>query len=698
MSAIESVFGCKGRVVASAMRMVALVIVVLALGTHLFPAGLQAQPPKVYIGYLHSHSTFSWDAQPGALPPDQAFAYAKHVAGIDFLAITDHTNGFTPAEYEALNAAAEVYDDPDSQFVAIAGQELGLWSPNGYGHLNLLEPPGRADSISDDSTRTDLANAYGYISKFDLLAQFNHPTPNGSSNFNDFAYVPALDGNLQLLEILNGRRSESYEPYWFDALGKGWHLGVTGDQDNHDTHYGDTVSSSGDIYLTGVLSDSLTKPQILAALRNRRTYAFMASPASDRISVTEFTANGHWLGDAFAEANSEVELRISAHAQTPFLSVQLYKNYKLLAIEFVDSDRFEWSFADQDAYGENHYFAKLVQQDGDIAWTSPIWVNAPGSTQAPVDTVLPIAQLKPDNQSGLPLHLGQTNVRLRGIVTAGTQFGNLGPGFLQDSTGGIAVYGDRFVKSVVPGFEVEVVGAVDFFNGLTEITPYSVQRIGVKSQPEPLEVTTGQIASQGERYEGSLVRVSGVSISGALPGPGADSNLSIDDGSGSCVLRIDKDTDIPGHATPTGPLEIVGVVSQYDPSAPYLTGYQLMPRSWGDLRISTSVGAEEESHNEVPQTFELYQNYPNPLRSTPPYEVTTEIPYQLFGDGPVVLTIHNVRGEVIRTLVNENMSRGDYRIRWDGLDQWGRPVVSGIYFYKLRFKEEVKFRKMLVMR
>jgi hypothetical protein len=661
-------------------------------------ATVEAQQPQVYIGYLHSHSTFSWDAQPSALPPAEAYSYAWHVAGLDFLAITDHTNGLTRDEYEALKAAAARYDDPDSQFVAIAGQELGAWGSSGYGHLNLFEPPGRADNASNDSTRRNLGNAYGYIDKFDLLAQFNHPRPNGSSNFNNFEYVSALDDNLQLLEILNGKRSEDYELYWLRALSEGWYVGVSGDQDNHDTNYGTTVSNAGDIYLTGVLADSLTKPKIMEALRNRRTFAFMTSPASDRIYITEFTADGNWVGDVFTQSDNQVELRVAARAETPFLSVQLYKNAHLLAMETIDTNSFEWSYIDDEAFGENYYFVKLVQRDADIAWTSPIWVNSPGSTVAPADTVVPIAQLRPNTQDGIPMQLGRTNVKVRGIVTAGSQFGARGPGFLQDSTGGVAVYGDLFAKSVVPGFEVEVVGAVDFFNGLIEFSPYSVKRVGVKTEPEPIVASTGDIAANGENYEGLLVRVTGVTISGAFPGPGSNANLIIDDGSGPLTLRIDKDTDIPGHATPSGPVEIVGIVSQYDLEPPYDSGYQLMPRQWSDIVPVTAVELSEETEQELPQTFELYQNYPNPLRTAPPYELTTEISYQLFEDGPVSLTIHNVRGEVIRTLVTGMQPRGEYRVQWDGLDQWGRPVVSGLYFYQLRFRDQVKFRKMLVMR
>lgn len=63
------------------------------------------------------------------------------------------------------------------------------------------------------------------------------------------------------LEVINGTRSSNYERYYLLALQKGWRVGALGDQDNHGPNYGDLRSSDGDIYLTGVLADSLTKPK-----------------------------------------------------------------------------------------------------------------------------------------------------------------------------------------------------------------------------------------------------------------------------------------------------------------------------------------------------------------------------------------------------------------------------------------------------
>jgi len=661
----------------------------MACGT---PVGLGAQPYNVYFGDLHSHSDLSLDKQPGALPPAQAYAYAKHVAEIDFLAISDHTHSpdLNVAGYNQVIAAARAYDHPDSHFVAIVGQELGLWGPGGYGHMNIFESPVRADNDSNDDTRLNLLHAYDFLIRNQLLGQFNHPLPNGSSNFSGLSYYAPVDPWMATLEVLNGKRSENYEQYYLAALQKGWHVGAVGDQDNHARNYGNTVSSSGDIYLTGVLAESLTKPAILEAIRARRTYAFQTSPAWDRIALTEFTANDHWMGESFAQSDTIVRFRVRATAPLPFRSAQLYRNgYLLQAIE-LSANAFTWEPVDSSSHGSVYYLVKLVQEDTDMLWSSPIWVNSPGEYLPPMSEPIPIARLRENWSNGVPSRFGQMNLVIQGVVTVATEFGSPGPGFLQDSTGGVAIFGEEFVKAAFPGFEMRVTGAVDFFNGLTEVTPFWVERVApTRPQPTPIAVTTHELAVNGEHYEGSLVRVSGVRLSGNFPPLDTDANLSIDDGSGPCTLRIDKDTDIDGTPTPQGKVNIIGVVGQFDLAPPYNDGYQLMPRKRADITVVSGVG--EVDSGEIPLRYALHQNHPNPFNSR------TVIRYELPRPGWVSLRIYDLLGREVRSLINEDKPAGFHQVAWDGKDNQGQDMPSGIYLYRLGSGRFASTRKLIVM-
>lgn len=652
------------------------------------PGLVTAQTYQAYFGDMHSHSSLSWDARAGSKMPAQVYAYAKHIAQIDFLAISDHTNGLPQVNYEKIRVAAAAYNDSDSQFVAIAGQELGSLGSTGYGHMNIFEAPTIAgDGLDNDEIRYNLNMAYQFIINNRVSGQFNHPsTENGNSNFLNFNYDPAADPFMTSLEVINGTRSTNYERYYLLALQKGWHVGALGDQDNHGPNYGDLRSTDGDIYLTGVLADSLTKPKILAAIRAHRTYAFETNPANDRIYLDAFTADGRWMGEVFNDGEDRVTLRLAAHASpatnTRFRQAQIYRNGFLLAWKNLSAPAFDWIVEDTNSTGSHYYFAKLVQEDGDLLWTSPIWVNSPGA--APVEPgLMTMRSLRQNFSDGVPQSFSWANVKVRGVATAGTHFGDEGPGYLQDSTGGVAIFGGDFSKAVAAfigppnAFEMEVIGGVTQFNGSLEITPYAVRRISVKPAVTSQLITTGQIAVISESLEGLLVKIVGANIvSGNFPPTGASGNLIIDDGSGRCTLRIDSDTDIDGQPTPTGKIDLIGIVNQFDSTVPYTDGYQLLPRRMADISPRTGVNND---NGEVPRQFQLSQNHPNPFFAAG----ATEIRFALPSAAEVRLEIFNLLGARVALLVDNKFLAGEHRVRWNGGAENGKTVAGGIYFYRV---------------
>ena len=99
----------------------------------------------------------------------------------------------------------------------------------------------------------------------------------------------------------------------------------------------------------------------------------------------------------------------------------------------------------------------------------------------------------------------------------------------------------------------------------------------------------------------------------------------------------------------------------------------------------------------ISETTALLPNYPNP------FNPETWIPYHLATDAEVTLTIHDVRGSVVRTLTLGYQPAGVYVNRgraayWDGKNQIGEPVASGLYFYTLTAGEFTATRKMLIMK
>ncbi|MDZ7261032.1 MAG: T9SS type A sorting domain-containing protein, partial [candidate division KSB1 bacterium] len=99
----------------------------------------------------------------------------------------------------------------------------------------------------------------------------------------------------------------------------------------------------------------------------------------------------------------------------------------------------------------------------------------------------------------------------------------------------------------------------------------------------------------------------------------------------------------------------------------------------------------------LPETFDLSQNYPNPF-SAAGIKSETRISYQLPRASQVSLKIYNTLGQLIKTLVDQKKEAGFHTTFWDGRDEQGRMVASGIYFYQLKAKDFIQTRKMLWLR
>jgi len=90
----------------------------------------------------------------------------------------------------------------------------------------------------------------------------------------------------------------------------------------------------------------------------------------------------------------------------------------------------------------------------------------------------------------------------------------------------------------------------------------------------------------------------------------------------------------------------------------------------------------------VPGEFNLAQNFPNP------FNPTTTITYSV-PTGDVTMDIFNVLGQKVKTLVNKSLAAGTYNEVWDGTNEVGELVASGVYMYKLKSEAGVKVKKML---
>ena len=118
----------------------------------------------------------------------------------------------------------------------------------------------------------------------------------------------------------------------------------------------------------------------------------------------------------------------------------------------------------------------------------------------------------------------------------------------------------------------------------------------------------------------------------------------------------------------------------------------LIATSTMNVTVNNHYGIEKTLSG-TPDEFKLEGNYPNP------FNPTTTIKYALKEDVKVSLKIYNTLGQEVRTLVNENQNKGYKEIMWDGKNNQGSVVPSGIYMYRLVAGSSfVKSNKMMLVK
>ena len=113
-----------------------------------------------------------------------------------------------------------------------------------------------------------------------------------------------------------------------------------------------------------------------------------------------------------------------------------------------------------------------------------------------------------------------------------------------------------------------------------------------------------------------------------------------------------------------------------------------------DINISGANGVYGPILAELtlPTDFALSQNYPNP------FNPETTIKYQIPNNSQVYLSIYNVIGQEVRVLINQELSAGYHSVVWDGRDNHGNLVTSGVYYFRIKADSYTDLKKMIFMK
>ena len=347
---------------------------------------------KNYFGQLHSHTAENSDGY-GTL--DEAYDHAKNVAGLDFFAVTDHSNSFDEANpndkagtynlgaynkdniqwQNGQNAAAKALS-PD--FVSIYGYEM-TWS-GGPGHMNTFNTEGFVSrnnkELNNKSNDAGLRAYYELLKNTpNVIAMFNHPGKTFGT-FSEFSYLdPVIDQRISLLEVGNGEGkvgSGAYFPSYSEytkALDKGWHLAPTNNQDNHKGNWGDSNTARTVIY-----TDDFSVNGLYDSLRDMRVYA-----TEDNNLDIVYKVNDRVLGSIFEIVPEEANFNISVKdpdSEDKISKISIITNNGQVAWSQTYSSNeavFEKTVSNPSS---GYYYVKVVQADGDIAVTAPVWLGS----------------------------------------------------------------------------------------------------------------------------------------------------------------------------------------------------------------------------------------------------------------------------------------------------------------------------------
>ncbi len=106
-----------------------------------------------------------------------------------------------------------------------------------------------------------------------------------------------------------------------------------------------------------------------------------------------------------------------------------------------------------------------------------------------------------------------------------------------------------------------------------------------------------------------------------------------------------------------------------------------------EIFVSSNVSREDI----LPGSFQLGQNYPNPFNGL------TRIPFSLTRQSPFTLSIYNLQGQVVTTVVNAVLSPGEFTVTWNGTDNQGDPIPSGLYLYVGYQGHDRVMRKLILL-
>ncbi|MGH9464989.1 MAG: CehA/McbA family metallohydrolase, partial [Thermoanaerobaculia bacterium] len=341
------------------------------------PLVVSATLPRLLWGDLHGHSQLS----DGTGTPADYFRYARDIAALDVVALTDHDHwglqplALHPELWREIRDEVERFHD-SGRFVTLLGYEWTSWL---YGHRHVLYFAGDGEVLSSVDPATETPQQLWDALRGEPALTFAHHSAGGPIA-TDWTIPPdpELEPVTEIVSVHGSSEAEDspapiYDPmpgnFVRDVLDRGYVLGFIGSGDSHDGHPGLAGLAAPSGGLAALWATELTREGVLEALRARRVYA----TNGPRI-LLQVALDGEPDGATVApRAAGALEVLVVAPEILERLDV--VRTGELIDSASLDSrvHRLRWTLHDL-AAGEAVY-VRAVQRDGGAAWSSPFFVR-----------------------------------------------------------------------------------------------------------------------------------------------------------------------------------------------------------------------------------------------------------------------------------------------------------------------------------
>jgi len=482
---------------------------------------LKAQHPdiggyNVYYGILHNHTTVS----DGTGTDDEAYNYAKNIAGLDFFSTANHETYIVEAEWAAIKAAADKYNE-DGVFTTFRGFEISI-----SGHVTVINTDDYP-SISEDPSG-NLVELSAWLEARNGLAFFNHPNRGEGKVFGGFASAPCY--KFVGMELFNGRDDYSMhyynDGYWPDdgglnhfseANSRGWKIGASGSDDNHAGTWGTRTD-----YRLAILSEHLTRAELFAAMEARRFYSTL-----DKNLALSFKLDTNEMGSTVEGGDYDVQIQAMDMDDESFTRVMLFRNGIEMNTWDIDTQAVDLTLP-LTAFSDEFYYVKVTQADGDEAVSSPVFITGGMYNSAPTCSVT-----APEN--GIHFDIPQSVT----IVADAS-----------DADGSVVLV-EFFVNGDSVGSDTTAPYSMEYMvpdNGSYEITARATDENGAWTNSSPVAFTTGVFSQSVSRRIASGTDDVEENEDGSMYTNSSDIELVYDGGEQTIGLRFTGMNIPPGSA------------------------------------------------------------------------------------------------------------------------------------------------------